>query len=426
MTPSAVALERAERLVARTVRLDLAERPDLVALAGDEGLLFAGPDGGLAARGEALRIDLPGGLADADSVAAVADALAAVEVQDEVGLPGCGPVAMGSLPFDRRRPGSLVVPEVLVGVNRDGDAWLTTVGEGAAPRLGLVALAPPKPRPAPDSFVLTSEQSHEEWCEMVAEAVETLRSGRLEKVVLARVVRVQANRLIVPTAVLARLRALYPGCMLFSADGYVGASPELLVARFGRAVRTHPLAGTIAHSGDPVVDSAAAAQLLASPKERHEHQLVVDAVADVLRPVTSSLEVPDTPSIMTLRNVNHLGTPISGVLAGAGASDVVPDSLSLVARLHPTPAVGGLPTEEALAYIEAAEPFDRGPYAGPVGWMDANGDGKWAVGIRAASISGSSARLVAGDGLVADSIPEVELAETQLKLQALLAAVVRP
>lgn len=420
----AVAVEKAERLVARTVRLALAELPDLVALAGDDGVLFSGPDGGLAARGEALRITLPGGLADEASVASVADALAAVEAEDEVGLPGCGPVALGSLPFDRSRPGSLVIPRVLVGVDRaGGQAWLTTVGEGAAPALGLDALAPPPARPAPDSFTLTSEQSHEEWCQMVADAVEALRrDDGLHKVVLARVVHVEANRPIVVPAVLARLRALYPGCMLFSADGYLGASPELLLSRLGRAVRSHPLAGTIAHSGDPAVDEAAAAQLLASRKERYEHKLVIDTVADALRPVTTDLDVPDTPSIVTLRNVNHLGTLITGTLAG----DPPPDALSLVARLHPTPAVGGLPTAEALAYIGAAEPFDRGPYAGPVGWMDARGDGRWAVGIRSASVSGSSARLVAGDGIVADSVPEAELAETQLKLQALLAAVVRP
>lgn len=421
---AANAVQLAERLVARTVRLSLADRPDLVALAGDDGLLFAGPDGGLAARGEALRITLPGGLADPAGVASVAEALSAVEVEDEVGRPGCGPIVLGSLPFDRGRAGSLVVPRMVVGVdNASGEAWLTTVGEGAAPAVGLDAFAPPPARPAPDSFTLTSEQSHEEWCQMVADAVDALRAGRgLHKVVLARVVRVEANRPIVVPAVLARLRALYPGCMLFSADGYLGASPELLVSRMGRAVRTHPLAGTIAHSGDPAVDEAAAARLLADPKERLEHKLVIDTVADALRPLTDSLDVPDTPSIVTLRNVNHLGTLITGTLSG----DPAPDALSLVARLHPTPAVGGLPVPEALRYISAAEPFDRGPYAGPVGWMDANGDGRWAVGIRSASVSGATARLVAGDGIVADSVPETELAETQLKLQALLAALVRP
>jgi len=423
LTPPAAARQAgraAGRLVAKTVRLDLAERPDLVALAGDDGLLFAGPEGGMAARGVALRIELPGGVADADGVAAVAEALASIDVSDEVGLPGCGPVAIGALPFDRTAAGALVVPRVLVGLAADGTAWLTTIGEGAAPRLGLDALAPPAPRPSPDSFTLVSPQSHDEWCEMIAAAVEEVRT-RLRKVVLAREVLVEANRPIVTTAVLARLRALYPGCMLFSAGGFLGASPELLVARFGRSVRSHPLAGTVAHSGDPAVDDIMAARLMGSAKERYEHRVVVDSVAETLAPVCQSVDVPSGPSILTLRNVTHLGTPITGTLRDPGTS-----ALDLVARLHPTPAVGGDPHDEALAYIDAVEPFDRGLYAGPVGWMDANGDGVWAVGIRSATVSGTKARLVAGVGVVAGSVPELELAETQLKLQALLAAVVRP
>jgi menaquinone-specific isochorismate synthase len=412
----------AERLVARTVRLEVNERPDLVALAGDDGLLFSGGDVALAGRGEALRIEVADGVAGAAD--AVAEALDAIVIEDEVGAPGTGPVAIGALPFRRDRAGSLVVPRVLVGVDGKGHTWLTTIGVGRAPRLGLDALAPPAPRLSPDSFSLTSGQSHEDWCEMIATAVEALRGDRhgMEKVVLAREVLVEANRPIVPTAVLARLRALYPSCMLFSVDGFLGASPELLVSRFGRSVRSHPLAGTIAHSGDPAVDERMAAGLLADRKERHEHRVVVDAVAEALAPVCETLAVPDGPSIVSLRNVMHLGTSIEGTLR----ADDPPSALALVAALHPTPAVAGVPTKEALAYIDEAEPFDRGLYAGPVGWIDARGDGAFAVGIRSATVSGTSARLVAGDGIVADSVPEAELAETQLKLQALLAAVVRP
>jgi menaquinone-specific isochorismate synthase len=413
----------AERLVARTVPLSTGPSGalDLVALAGDHGLLFSQEGAGLAGRGEALRITLPGGLAKSADV--VAEALGAVAVEDEVGRPGCGPVAIGALPFDRDAPASLVVPEVLVGVGADGQAWLTTVGIGSAPSLGLDALAPPASRPSPDGFTLTSRQSHDEWCEMVARAVARVRRGDMEKVVLAREVLVEANRPIVPTAVLARLRALYPSCMLFSVDGFLGASPELLVSRMGRAVRSHPLAGTIPHSGDPVVDSRMAEALLASAKERHEHKVVVDAVVEALGEVCDALDVPPGPSIVPLRNVSHLGTLIEGTLAddfgGLGALD-------LVARLHPTPAVAGVPLDPAVAYINDVEPFGRGMYAGAVGWMDSRGDGAWAVGIRSASVSGQQARLVAGVGIVADSVPEAELAETQLKLQALLAAVVRP
>lgn len=411
MTAPAAARLAAERLVARTTRLSLSDAPDLVALAGEDGLLFSREGSGFAARGCALRVDWR----------VAREALASVECDDEVGLPGTGPVTLGALPFDPAGSAELVIPEVLVGVSSDGAAWLTTVGRGSAPRLGLDALAPPAAQPSPDGFSLISGQSHEEWCAMVAAAVDTVRSGRLEKVVLAREVHVETNRPIVRTAVLARLRALYPSCMLFHFDGFLGASPELLVSRRGRAVRSHPLAGTIPHSGDPEVDGRMAAEMLASPKERYEHKVVVDSVAAVLAEVCGSLDVPDVPSIVPLRNVSHLGTRLTGVLASPP-----PDALALVERLHPTPAVAGAPLHDAMAYIASAEPFDRGLYAGAVGWMDSRGDGDWAVGIRSATVSGNRATLVAGVGVVADSVPEAELAETQLKLQALLAAVVRP
>jgi menaquinone-specific isochorismate synthase len=400
-------------VIARTVRVDVPE-PDLVAMAGEDGYLFSRNGVGFAARGQALRIDVPGGVSDAPD--AVAAALASLVVEDEVERPGTGPVALGALPFDRDAPCTLVVPEVLVGVGEDGTAWLTTVGTSAS----LEALAPAAMGPSPDGFELASGQPHDEWCSMIAGAVDVIGNGELEKVVLAREVLVRCNRPIVRTAVLARLRALYPSCMLFKMGGFLGASPELLVARMGRSVRSHPLAGTIPHSGDPEVDARMAAGLLASAKERHEHRVVVKAVAEALGEVCSSLDVPDGPSIVPLRNVSHLGTLVTGTLE----ADV--SALSLVACLHPTPAVGGVPTKEALAYIAEAEPFDRGLYAGAVGWTDARGDGEWAVGIRSATVEGSTARLVAGVGIVADSAPEAELAETQLKLQALLAAVVRP
>jgi menaquinone-specific isochorismate synthase len=404
-------------VIARTVPVDLPS-PDLVAMAGEDGFLFSRDGKGFAARGVALRIDVPGGVADAAEV--VAEALSSFEVVDEVGStgnqPGTGPIALGALPFDPEAPCSLVVPEVLVGVGENGRAWLTTVGT----RASLEALAPAAAAWSPDGFELASGQAHDEWCSMIAGAVDTVRRGELEKVVLAREVLVRCNRPIVRTAVLSRLRALYPSCMLFKMGGFLGASPELLVSRMGRSVRSHPLAGTIPHSGDPAVDARMAAGLLASAKERHEHRVVVDAVAESPAEVCSSLHVPEGPSIVPLRNVSHLGTQVTGTLAGDT------DALSLVARLHPTPAVGGVPTKEALAYIAKAEPFDRGLYAGPVGWTDARGDGEWAVGIRSATVEGDRARLVAGVGIVADSVPEQELAETQLKLQALLAAVVRP
>jgi menaquinone-specific isochorismate synthase len=291
---------------------------------------------------------------------------------------------------------------------------MTTVG--ATPEPPLVPAGA-----VPDAFALTPSLSHAEWCALVERAVTDIRDGSLDKVVLAREVRVDANRAIDIRSVLERLRALYPSCLVFSIDGFIGASPELLLRRRGDAIESHPLAGTIPRSGDPIVDAQLAAALLASAKDRAEHRFVVEDVARVLSPWCDRLEVPPDPSIVPLRNVSHLGTHISGHLR-PGA----PSALELAALLHPTPAVGGTPRAEALAWLASNEQLDRGPFAGPVGWVDRRGDGDWMVGIRSARVHGPTARLYAGVGVVADSDPAAELAETQLKLQALLAALVRP
>ena len=372
---------------------------DLGAFAGDDGFLYEHEGAGLAGRGVALRITGPVGELAERAVESLTD----------------GMVAMGALPFDPDEVGSLVVPQVLLRRYPDGSATLTTLGEAEPP-------APVERRP-PDRFTLDAVRSHEDWCEVVAEAVRVVRSGRLDKVVLAREVRVEANRPILPVDVLGRLRALYPSCRLFSMEGFVGASPEILVSRCGTAVRSHPLAGTIPRSGEPAVDARLAEALLSSEKERWEHRLVVDEVAARLSPHCEVLEVPEGPSIVPLRNVSHLGTDIVGRLRADGRA---PSAMALAAALHPTPAVGGTPTAEALAVIAELEGLDRGRYAGPVGWVDADGDGEFAVGIRSAELDGTRARLFAGVGIVADSDPAAELAETQLKLQALLAAMVRP
>jgi len=408
------------RLVARTARID-GTAADLLAVAGDDGLLFQREGAGLAAQGVALRIPVPGRLDPSETAAAVADALTGIDVDDEVGLPGCGPVAIGALPFDASAPGGLIVPKMVVGRAADGTTWVTHIGVPSAPMPVVELLSPVTDARPPDGFTLTSSMHHADFCRLVEATVADIAAGRFEKVVLARQVEVEANGPIIVSDVLARLRALFPACMVFSVDGFVGASPELLVRRMGRLVRSHPLAGTVPRSGDPDADARLAAGLLGSDKERHEHAVVVEAVAETLRPHCTRLDVPDVPSIVPLRNVSHLGTLIEGELA-----QPAPSALELAARLHPTPAVAGTPRHAALERIVAVEGFDRGRYAGPVGWVDANGDGEWAVGIRSATLDGNRARLVAGVGVVADSDPEAELAETQLKLQALLAAVVRP
>jgi len=422
----------ASRLVARTRPLELApgSGPDLIGAAGGTGTLWRTPGGGIAARGTALRLSLPAGLADASGTLAAGEALGAIPIGTGEQRP---PVALGALPFDRNAPGELIVPSALLGW--DGErGWVTTIADqdatsGEAERLaaelvagatGSGAVGPPEE--APDGFELRSSRSHRDWVATVSDAVSAVRSGSLDKVVLARRVVVTANRPLPTGQVLERLAALYPACMVFRVGKFLGASPELLVGRHGPTVSTHPLAGTVARSGDATADRALVEGLMASAKDRAEHSFVVEDLRRRLQPWCSQLDVPERPSVLELRNVSHLGTRLTGRLH-AGRR---PSVLELLRSLHPTPAVAGTPTTAACEYLAAAEDFDRGPYAGPVGWMDASGDGEWAIGIRSAIVDGCRAELFAGVGVVADSDPTAELAETQLKLQALLAALVRP
>jgi menaquinone-specific isochorismate synthase len=428
-----------------------AARLDLLAAAGADGLFWHAERHALAGRGVALRIPLTGGLGDPDGVAGVRAALGAITVDDEVGLPGCGPVALGALPFDVDADGSLVVPAALVGTS-GADAWVTTVSavgaeaeqraeadrveaegtavDGAAALAAeMVAAAWRGARPqaeAPDDFHLSSPIPQADWRRIVAGAVDTIGAGELRKVVLARRVDVVANRPFVTTDVLARLLALYPSCMVFRVDGFIGASPELLIDRRGAAVESHPLAGTVARSGDLDADRALVAGLLGSDKDRREHAFVIDGLRAGLGPLCGALDVPERPSILELRNVSHLASFVRGELLDVAGRGGPPSALELVAAVHPTPAVGGTPSGPAAAYLRRVEGFDRGRYAGPVGWVDGRGDGTWAIGIRSADVDGGHASMYAGVGVVAGSEPAAELAETQLKLQALLAALVRP
>lgn len=379
-------------------------------------MLFTRGSAGLAGRGEAMRLGWsPGG----DGPARVTAALDAIEVDDEVGRPGSGPVGFATLPFDPGKPGEIVVPRLVIGRAEDGTRWLTTIDPpGRAP---LDLLAPAAPVDDGRRFEVVAGRSPAAWCDAVARATGEIRAGGLDKVVLAREVTVTADRPIDPAVVLARLRTAFPGCWLSAVDGVVGASPELLVARHGDVVRSHPLAGTTARGGDPTADARLAARLLASTKNRTEHQITIDEVHETLLPWCSYLDAEAEPSIVAVANVQHLGTLVEGRL-----SDPAPSVLELVQALHPTPAVCGRPREPALRLIARLEEMDRGPYAGPVGWVDGRGNGEWAVNIRGAAIVGPTARLRAGNGIVADSDPRTELAETQAKLQALLGVLVRP
>jgi menaquinone-specific isochorismate synthase len=401
-------------LLARTRRVD--RDLDLLALAGADGVLLERGRAGLAGRGAALRVP----------VADAAGVLAAIEIDDEVGIAGTGAVAFGALPFGVDPMAPLIVPEVVWGRAEDGTRWVTTIGPATAAAADPASLcvAPVLPSaPAPGRVTVAPVRPADWWCELVASATKAMREAGpdgLRKVVLARELIVEADQPFDRAAILARLRAAYPGCFLFHVDGFLGASPELLVGRSGDVVRAQPMAGTAPRGGDPTTDARLGAALLASPTYRHEHQITIDMVHDTLLPWCSYLDYEAEPSVVGVANVQHLATLVEGRL-----SQPAPSVLELVAALHPTPAVNGWPRDLATEWISAHEGFDRGRYAGAVGWVDGRGNGTWAVSIRCADVSGATARLCAGNGIVADSDPATELAETQAKLQAVLSALTR-
>lgn len=399
---------------------------DPYALAGAEGVVFDTGRRVLVGMGRALVIGLEGGLESSSGLRRARQTLAAIPCDDRTGLGGSGVVALGALPFDRGAPASLTVPEVTYGRDADGTEWITVIGSwtGDDPRAELLARrtrGDPSSDPSGATTAavepLTSDAA---FLEMVATAVTSIRHGRLAKVVLARQVDVHLGSEPDLPALLGRWRRLEPNCTVFSMptpDGrFVGASPELLVARHGPAVLSRPLAGTIGQGS-----AASDAALRRSTKDAGEHRLVVEAIGAVLAPLCTSLDVPGSPELVHLRNVVHLGTTIQGVLRGDGG-DGTPSALDLVGALHPTPAVGGVPLGIALDTILELEPTPRGAYAGPVGYLGGDGDGEWVVGIRAATLNGDTARLAAGVGIVEGSEPAAELSETDLKFTAVLDA----
>lgn len=423
-------------LAARTRRLDA--DVDHVAVAGADGVLWDAPDVALTGRGVALHLEVerrdPAACAEA-----VATALGEMGRDDAVGVVGSGPVALGAWPFDPEAPGELVVPEVVLGRNAEGTRWVTTVLDADATdadhdalvaatlahaadatEVTLAGFSTAEPT-GPSGFRIEAHPDPIDWCAAVAAACEELANGAADKVVLAREVEVIADVDLPIAAIVSRLRRAFPDALRFSIDGLVGASPELLVARAGDIVRCHPLAGTAPRSGDPAADSRLAAALLASTKNLAEHRHTIDAVHDALIGFCSYLDEEAEPSVVAVANVQHLGTRVQGRLASPPASVV-----ELMCALHPTPAVCGRPRDAAMALIARHERLERQRWAGPVGWVDADGNGAWAVGIRSAEITGPRARVFAGVGVLPDSDPAAELAETRAKLAAMLGAIVRP
>jgi isochorismate synthase len=410
-------------LVARARRLG-ASFDLLAAYDPPGGVLFERGGRGVAGSPPAVAVEVAFGLFDGHAPGRVASSVAAQLRQIGVDRDDAPPVAVGVLPFDGPAV-ELSVPRRAVLRTTSEATWRidTHAGDEAARATSPPGrMRPGAPREEFSPVQLTPLPPPEAYAEMVSQAVSAIHAGELRKVVLARTIEVCAGRPFDAGKLARRLRAVDPDAYTFAvptggAGVLVGASPELLVARRGPEVRSNPLAGSAPRSGDPDEDRANAAALAASAKNREEHDVVVRAIADTLRPYCRELRWDGEPVLLETANVWHLSTRFSGTLR-----EPPPSVMELVAALHPTPAVCGAPTDAARGVIASLEPFDRGTYSGPVGWVDARGDGEWAIALRCAELRGHLATLFAGAGIVAASEPESEVEETERKFRAFLDA----
>jgi menaquinone-specific isochorismate synthase len=389
-------------LIARTRRF--AAPTDLVDALGPGGFAWLTGSNGFVTSGEVVRLP----------ASDIETALALLAVDDDVQMTGTGAIAVGALPFADAEAGDLVIPARVVGRSEDGRGWMTVIGATTEPAT--------EPALAPTRFVIEPGVGRTEWCRRVEVLLDAIGTGRLQKAVLARDVVVTMDRALDPRTVVARLQRGQAGSYVYATDGFVGASPELLVRRHGRDVVSRPMAGTVARGATAEADARASVRLERSDKDAREHRLVVEAVVDGLQRGGVEVEPVGGPELAQLADVSHLMTRVRGHLDGAHT----PSALTLARALHPTPAVGGTPRDAALELLGSIEHLDRGRYAGPVGWVDASGDGEWVVALRCAELAGRRARLFAGAGIVAGSDPEAEWHETEVKLEPMLRAIVRP
>jgi isochorismate synthase len=391
---------------------------ELVARWRPGDFLLVRGEGGLLGAGAARRLEVPPGEGQVAAAARLAESVLA-ELAD-------GACVAGALPFRGDQPALLTVPQRILRATPGGRAGGSTPGpgEGEADPHPAAGPTPPPVAEGPDlaeSLGWRAEPSREVFAAAVAEAVRHLRAGELEKVVLARILEAE-NPGLDPRLLLAALRRRNPDAHVYAAHAgagsvFLGAMPETVIRRRGEAVLSIPHAGTMPRSPDSAADREAAATLLASPKERHEHRVVAEAVAAALAPHCATLEVEPAPHLVATQRVWHLATTVRGRLRPSA-----PGALGLAAALHPTPAVCGHPAAAALQLIDRLEPGGRGLYAGLVGWMDGRGDGAWALSLRCALVTPERIRLHAGGGLVAESDPAAEVAETTAKFGTLLDA----
>lgn len=379
-------------------------------------LLWLRRGDGMVGFGTALRLEFFGATRFTDASAAWSDLAHHSTVNDAVEIPGTGLIAFGTFAFasGSRATSVLHVPSIVVG-RRHGRAWITRIGAASGTEMAV----PPERIPdaaqsvefAPGSFTPAA------FLASVDTAIAAIGEGGVSKVVLARDLVGSLPTLADTAATIAALAASYPDCWTFAVDDFIGSSPETLVAVTDGTVTARVLAGSAARGVDAPTDQQASIGLATSAKDQDEHQYAVQSVLAALRPHSPGVTASEMPFTLRLPNLWHLASDVEGALADGSTS------LDLVAALHPTAAVAGTPTPTAVALIDEWEPFDRGRYAGPVGWIGADGDGEWAIALRCAQIEADGfVRAYAGAGIVAESIPAHELAETSLKFRPILEA----
>ncbi len=342
--------------------------------------------------------------------------LSEFKIQNNVHGSGTGPILFGSFSFDPNEKSILVIPEIILG-KKAGKSWITWIGENTQPNFSTLSNSLPSGEITWSDGALSESQ----WKDQVGFAVDSIKQNKLEKVVLARD-QVAASTVAINTrGLLQRLEIEYPSTWLFLVDGLIGATPELLVRLSKSLVTSRVLAGTIRKTGNEDRDLALAASLAKSSKDLEEHEYAVRSVADALAPFCSSTNVPESPFVLHLSNVMHLATDVTGVLNDSAKQA---DIFTLIQQLHPSAAVCGTPTNAAKKFIIDFEKMNRERYAGPVGWIDANGDGEIAIALRCGQLSqdNKSIRIFAGCGVVAGSDPANELAESQAKLMPMRTA----
>ena len=396
----------------RVVSLPLPEAVgrDLLELLPEESSAFVRGGQGLVGWGEAKRLVATGPNRIADLANAWRSYVTELEVVDSVSLPGSGPVAFGTIAFadESEAESVLVMPRVVIG-RRDDRFWITSVDDAKLPAATVWGNASPV-------ALASGSLSRQAFSDLVDRAVAMIQNEKLEKVVLARDLVGSIPADFDLRTALGRLAARYPSCWIYSVDGMFGASPELLVRVSHSQVSARVLAGTAARGTDPSVDQAISKALATSHKNLAEHAFAVKSLVSALEPFCDHVDADTEPFSLALPNLWHLASDVHAVLKENSSV------LDLASALHPTAAVAGTPTDAAQKLIAELEPFDRGRYAGPVGWIGADGDGEWVIALRGAQLSEGRITAYAGCGIVSESDGESELIETDLKFLPIIGA----